>query len=390
MTLTARVQLAGLGVALPRTSVAQAELAEAAVGCCCNDERQARLLRNLYRRSGVERRGCAILDAADEQSGSKSRDIAEVFPPVGGRGDNGRGPTLAARMALYVAAAYPLARRAASEALERSGLPAGDVAHLVTVSCTGFAAPGVDAHLIEALRLPRDVSRTHVGFMGCHAALNGWAVADALAARTGRPALLVCVEVCTAHFAYGWRPDRMVANALFADGAAAAVLVPNSSTNGPAMLDRFSCLLPGSAGAMTWQLGDHGFEMTLAPEVPGLIRQHAGPALLPWLAQHGLTPNELTGVVIHPGGPRVLRSTTEALGLPPEAADISRELLRQHGNLSSPTVLVALRDLLATQHTTHARNTTAPPTPAHHLLIAFGPGLAIEAMLLGDDASVAR
>ncbi|MEM7576878.1 MAG: type III polyketide synthase [Planctomycetota bacterium] len=375
MSDAAPVHLAGLGVARPATSMSQMELADAAITCCCDNAQQAKVLRELYRRSGVERRGCAILDGHVD---GKSRQIEEVFPPR--RTHSDRGPTLEARMQLYVEAAGPLAIRAAAEALRDASIHASTVGHLITVSCTGFAAPGVDSLLIQQLGLSPNVSRTHVGFMGCHAAINGWQIADALAARTGRPSLLVCVEVCTAHFAYGWEPNRLVANALFADGAAAAVLQPESQTTpenrpGPHMIDRLSRIVPQSGDAMTWQLGDHGFEMTLSPRVPEHIERHAGDALLSFLRSHDLTPHQLVGVIVHPGGPRVVRATTAALGLPASAAQSSLDALREHGNLSSPTVLTILSKMLreSPQHQSETK---------HWLVVAFGPGLAIEAMLL--------
>ncbi|MEM1444660.1 MAG: type III polyketide synthase [Planctomycetota bacterium] len=369
------VHLTGLGVALPTTSVKQEALADAAVACCCQDDRQAKLLRALYRRSGVETRGCAILDDTEQP-----KDIGEVFPPR--RDPKDLGPTLEARMAMYRVAAERLALRASEDALEHADVAASDVGHLITVSCTGFAAPGVDAFLIQRLGLCPSVSRTHIGFMGCHAALNGWEAADALAARSGRPALLVCVEVCTAHFAYGWDPNRLVANALFADGAAAAVLTPardkeHSQPIEPHLLDRCSRILPDSPDAMTWQLGAHGFAMTLSSRVPEIIEQHAGDVLRNFLRSYDLTPDQLDGLIVHPGGPRVLRATTRALGLPTSTVQHSIDVLREHGNLSSPTVLVILQRVLEHSQGRHDES-------RRWLVVAFGPGLALEAMLLGS------
>ncbi|MEM8781654.1 MAG: type III polyketide synthase [Planctomycetota bacterium] len=375
----AAVPLSGLGVALPAVSLPQRAFADAAVACCCGSgARRAKILRELYRRSGVRRRGCALV-ADDAEPTVQS--LGAVFPPS--RDAEDRGPSLAERMARYAEAAKTLALRSARAALEDAAISAEQIGHLVTVSCTGFAAPGVDTQLIEGLGLSPNVSRTNVGFMGCHAALNGWEAADALAARSGRPALLVCVEICTAHFAYGWEPNRLVANALFADGAAAAVLTPStpaksSSRPTPYLVDRFSRLLPDSQDAMTWHLGDHGFEMTLSPRVPEHIQRHAGDALRGFLRPHGLAPAQLAGLIVHPGGPRVLRATTEALGLPASAAQASLEVLREHGNLSSPTVLVVLQRLLAATRDTPNDS----DSPRYWLIVAFGPGLALEAMLL--------
>lgn len=377
----------GLGTAWPASSVEQSVLAEAAVQCGCRDEREARVLRGLYRRSGVRRRGCAILDAAGDEP---ERTIADCFPPSCDAED--RGPSLAARMAMYERSALPLAERAAWAALRDGDVAALAVRHLVTVSCTGFAAPGVDLGLIERLRLPADVSRTHVGFMGCHAAMNGLAAAEALAVRHGGAALLVCVEVCTAHFRYGHDPRSLVANALFADGAAAAVLAPRPrnevlqgadgsprSVAGLRLVSRRSVVVPNTGDAMTWRLGDHGFEMTLDARVPDLIGDHLGDAVLPWLQTHGLTPSDLAGVAVHPGGPRVIGSALSALGLPDSAGGASRSVLAEHGNMSSPTVLMILDRLRRERDAAGAAK-----GEAWWLALAFGPGLAVEAMLLRE------
>ena len=346
----------------------QAALAEAAAACC--SPRVARLLPRLYARSGVDTRGCAVFPTP---AGSADRDaesafvaaIRGVFPPP--TPEAPAGPDVAARMAMYRKAALPLASAAARDALTEAGTDAAGIDHLVTVSCTGFAAPGVDLALMSELGLAPSTTRTHVGFMGCHGAMNGLRVAGALAAaHPGSRVLLVCVEVCTAHFRYG--DEGLTANALFADGAAAAVLAAGDD-DGLRLVDQASLVLPDSTDAMTWSIGANGFEMTLSPAVPALIADRLPGILLPWLARHGLTPGEISGWAIHPGGPRVIESVGEALALPPSALEPSRTLLRDHGNMSSPTVLFLL-DRLRRER---------PDAPL--VALAFGPGLTAEAAL---------
>src|SRR5262249_12520022 len=208
--------------------------------------------------------------------------------------------------------------RAAGQAVARSGLPPGQLTHLVTVSCTGFHAPGADVELIRELGLSRDVQRTHVGYMGCHGALNGLRVAAAFAAADPNARVLLCaVELCSLHYHYGWDPQRIVANALFSDGAA-AVVAGGSGGDGTWRVDRtVSYMLPGSANAMSWKIGDHGFEMTLSRRVPDLIARHLRPWLEGWLSAEGLSVEAIGSWAVHPGGPRILSAVEEALALPP-------------------------------------------------------------------------
>lgn len=304
-----------------------------------------RLLETLYRRSGVRTRRLSV-DAS--------------YYPVD------RAPTTGERMATYARLAAPLAARAATRALADAQLPADAIRHVVSVSCTGFSAPGLDLGLVRELGLPRDVGRTHVGFMGCHGLLNGLGVARALA--VDAPVLLCAAELCSLHFVYGAPKQRAVAHALFADGAAALVLGP-ATDKAWRVQSTASCLLQDAPDAMTWCIGDHGFEMTLSSMVPALIGGHLRPWLDEWLEQHDLRVQDVASWAIHPGGPRVLDAATAVLELPDDACAVSRTVLAECGNMSSPTVGFLLERLR------HA----GAPNPC--VALAFGPGLVAEAAL---------
>src|SRR5262249_43887753 len=212
-----------------------------------------------------------------------------VFLPTG-RSDDA-GPTTGQRMSVYAEDAGPLALRAAQAALEQARLRPGEVTHLVTVSCTGFAAPGVDVALIRGLGLSPTVQRTHVGFMGCHGAINGLRVGIAFSGADAKAVVLLCaVELTSLHYHYGWDPQRIVANALLAEGAAALVGADRPRTRGGEWRVRAtgSCLVPDSTEAMTWTIGDNGFEMTLSKRVPQLIAQNLRPWLEAWLTEQGV------------------------------------------------------------------------------------------------------
>jgi predicted naringenin-chalcone synthase len=230
----------------------------------------------------------------------------------------------------------------------------------------------VDFELIAELGLAATVERTHVGFMGCHGALNGLRVASAFTGADPAARVLLCaVELCSLHYHYGWDPKRLVANALFADGAAALVGVsPSVGLPGAWRAEASgSCLFPDSAYAMTWNIGDHGFEMTLSTRVPDLIGRHLRSWLETWLVRHRLRVSEIGSWAIHPGGPRVLTAVEKALGLSPEVSTVSREVFACCGNMSSPTVLFILDRL--------RRCGGARPCVA----LGFGPGLVVEAHL---------
>jgi len=275
-------------------------------------------------------------------------------------------------MHCYSAEAPALAIQAAKNALNDSAVPVGDIGQLVTISCTGFSAPGFDIALIKGLGLPHDVNRTHIGFMGCHGAFNGFRVASALARENPKKQVLLCsVELCSIHFSYGWDPNRVVANALFADGASAAVF---SAGKGPRPRWKLAAsgayLFPDSEDVMTWHVGNNGFEMNLSARVPGLIGKHLRPWLVQWLKEQNLSLKKIRSWAIHPGGPRILNAVESSLALPSGATRVSRQVLAEHGNMSSATILFILDHLYREK----------APTPC--VALGFGPGLAAEAALI--------
>ena len=361
-----KLHLAGLGTAVPAGVLKQTDAAEGSGLFCGADARRARALGMLYGRSGVETRNTVVVRA---DRGTLEERVP--FYPAA-RGPEDRGPTTGQRMAVYETEAPPLAEVAARRALEDASTPVDTITHLVTVSCTGFFSPGLDAALIDALALPRTVHRTHVGFMGCHGALNGLRVAASQAGEAEARILLCAVELCSLHFAYGWNSEMLVANTLFADGAAAVVGVPlqNGETSGWSVQAQGTFLMPESSDAMSWRIGDHGFRMTLSAEVPELIRTNLGGWLGGWLNQQGLGVEDVGSWAVHPGGPRILEAVQDAVALENGTLDVSWDVFRAHGNMSSPTVLFVLERL--------RRAGAALPCVA----LAFGPGLVVEALLV--------
>lgn len=359
------VVILGIGTAVPQHAIAQAEAAQLAKVFYPPNHDQADRLPRLYGRTGVQTRGSILLEKAD---GSEVRQ--SFFQPASGEHD--RGPSTQERMERYALEAVPLVVEAADRALTESSLVSRQISQLITVSCTGFAAPGVDIALIKRLGLPLTVGRTHVGFMGCHGALNALRVASALVQVEPTARALVCaVELCSLHFRYGGDAGAVVANALFADGA--AVLAIGSVAQVPRhvwqVVAMGSCVFPDCEDAMTWRIGNHGFEMTLSARVPALLAAHLRPWLEHWLSAQGLRLRQVRSWAIHPGGPRLLSTVASSLGLSGEAVAVSRQVLAEHGNMSSSTTLFILERLKRTQ----------APRPC--VALGFGPGLVVETAL---------
>jgi predicted naringenin-chalcone synthase len=356
----------GIGSATPPRQIAQTDAARLAADFANAAPGHERTLAAIYRQTRIQTRGSVLLEDPGTEPFQQS-----FFPPANGTPT--AGPTTAERMARYAAEAGGLALAAATSSLRAAGTDPAAITHLVTCSCTGFANPGVDLELVSDLGLPADVARTHVGFMGCHGAFNALRVADAFASADPRAVVLVCcVELCSLHFQYGSRSDSVVANSIFADGAAAIVGVgpghPLAGSGTGWQLGRqWSRILPDSIGEMGWIIGDHGFEMNLSARVPAVISRDIGRIVTDAIAEHGLRLGDVAAWAVHPGGPRVIAQVQEALGLDDQAVAVSREILAAHGNMSSATILFILERLL------HER--ADDPCVA----LAFGPGLTVEA-----------
>ena len=352
----------GIGTAVPAHQLSQAEAVHVAHRINAESPEQARLMARIYQKTKVLSRGSVLLE--------KDVDDATIQERLSFYG--AESPSTAERMQAFDDYAGGLALEAAEKALSDGDISSATITHLVTVSCTGFQSPGVDLFLMDQLQLSPSVQRTHVGFMGCHGAMNGLRVAHAFAEMDPKAVVLLCaVELCSLHMAYGWHPEKVVANALFADGAAAVVASANPSPvhQSLALRRSGSMVIPHSADLMHWEIGDHGFGMGLSPLVPETV----GAALLPWLRDwlndQGIELEAVNSWAVHPGGPRILSTCCEALSLDPNQLLASRGVLQDHGNMSSATILFILERL--------RRRSTAGPC----LALAFGPGLSAEVAL---------
>lgn len=269
----------------------------------------------------------------------------------------------------YVEAALDLGERAIAGALEKAGLPAERVDHLVFCSSTGLATPSIDARLAQRAGLRADVKRVPVFGLGCAAGAAGLTrLHDYLRGWPDQVALLVCVELCSLTVQ---RDDTSIANlvagGLFADGAAAVVATGHGT--GREVVATRSRLYPDTGQLMGWEIGEHGFRVVLDADLPEFVDRVLAGDVAAFLADNGLTPAQVGTWICHPGGPKVLDRLAAALELPPEALEVTWRSLRDHGNLSSVSVLHVLQE-------TRGRK----DQPA--VLMAMGPGFSAELLLL--------
>jgi len=282
-------------------------------------------------------------------------------------------PSTGQRMARYEAEAPALAEQAClALGLESGG---SRITHLIMASCTGFAAPGVDHGLIRRFNLPQGVERSVVGFMGCQAAINALKLAWHIARSDPRARVLVVnIELCSLHLQAAREIGPLLCSLLFADGCSAAIV--SAEPRGLRIEGFHAAMVPEAAGQITWRIGDQGFDMVLSGLVPLTIARalpaHAEAVL------GGVPMAEISHWAVHPGGRSILDAVTHGLALAPGALDISRDVLRRFGNMSSATVMFVLERVMAVAR-----------AGERGCAIAFGPGLSAETMRFTAASSVA-
>ena len=362
--------LAAIGTANPAYRLAQPEIAGFMAEALQLGTDDTRRLQALYRVSGIAHRYSVLPDYG------RANGAYTFFPNTPGLEPF---PSVGQRMAVYRREALPLALAAIADTLRQApSVALASITHLITVSCTGMYAPGLDLELVQALRLAPSVQRTCVNFMGCYAAVNALKLAAAaVQANPAARVLVVSVELCTLHFQKSAQEDHLVSNALFGDGAAAALVLaePLPAPAASLALTAFHCgIEPDGHDDMAWHINDFGFEMTLSSYVPRLIDRGIAALTNDLLASLPVKLADIQHFAIHPGGRKILESIEKALHLPTAANAPAYRILRDYGNMSSATVLFVLREVLAAA--------TPAENGAPVLSFAFGPGLTIEAMLL--------
>jgi predicted naringenin-chalcone synthase len=360
------VYLHDIHTAVPEHSYTQEFALEFLCALPVFDESHRRFLRRIYRNTGIETRHTVIGDYGKDPSQYL------FYPPTA---DLMPEPDLERRNDLYIAETNRLSKQAAEGLLEKlDGFDRTRITHLITVSCTGFSAPGFDLHLVRELGLHTGVHRYHLGFMGCYAALPALKLADTICRSDPESRVLVAVvELCSVHFQQKLDKDSMVAHSLFADGAAACLVSAKERDSAPPVMafqGFASRLIENSEQDMAWKIGRAAFDMKLSVYVPRLIERVIGSAVEELTAEIGICPADIDLWAIHPGGRAILDRAAEALGLAQEDLGASYEVLRRYGNMSSASILFVLELLLR------------GPRGGTIFAAAFGPELTVESACL--------
>jgi predicted naringenin-chalcone synthase len=283
------------------------------------------------------------------------------------------------RMQSYHYHALPLANSAIEDCIKPAAgtsIKMQDITHLITVSCTGFSAPGLDIELIHRLGLSLDINRTSINFMGCYAAFHALKLADAYARADEKAVVLVvCVELCTIHFQPLTDDDNLVANSLFSDGAAAVLVTSDKKAaenkyNGLHICNLFSAVSPDGQKDMAWRISANGFLMTLSSFVPGLVEKGIMPLAQKAVKASGINMDNVQHWAIHPGGKKILEASAKALGIDRDKLKSSFNVLQNFGNMSSSSILFVLKDLW--------NNHLSWKSNENIFAAGFGPGLTIE------------
>jgi len=365
--------IVGLGTAVPEYQLDQAEVAQRLTEALGRDTDSARWVDRLFKRSGVENRYTCVPNLLEPVSRCR-------FLPNWPLNDV---PTTAERMEVYKRESIRLGVSAAKKALASSDLRNDDLVeevagltHLIAVSCTGFFIPGLDIALIKQLQLPLNINRICLTFMGCAAGMTALRLASQIVeGNTSARVLVVSVELCTLHVQPTSNREGLFATALFGDGAAACVVgSPTVERRGIFEFDGgHASIIPDTQDAMTWDVGNYGFELYLSPKLPDHLAQFAPSEIKRFLGT-GPKPEFWA---IHPGGRGIVDVLQRLLGLTGEQTEASRSILRRYGNLSSATIFFVL-DKMRRQF---VRDEKADQQ-RRGIAIAFGPGLSIEMLRL--------
>ena len=363
------IYLSKIATANPETRISQKEIAGFMNGIHNFRNGEKVRLDALYRVSGIKYRYSVLEDFTRERS------EFTFFP----RSNHGTPfPSTERRMQVYQREAIKIAAEAARKTIEDNEIKPEEITHLITTSCTGFYAPGIDIDLIHTLGLSKNVHRTAINYMGCYAAISALKNATSIAkADPNATVLVISVELCSIHFQDRVNDDFLLANALFGDGAAALLVSSKRPKEGSIAVSprSFHCnLLPDGKNDMAWSIGNLGFEMKLSTYVPDIIKSDISSMVDTISEESDINRTELKYYAIHPGGKKILKVIEEELGISGEENRFSHEVLSEYGNMSSPTVLFVLKKI--------TESLSSADQGSRILSLAFGPGLTVESAVL--------
>ncbi len=364
-----------IGTAVPQYSAKQGTILEF-MKSAYNDDTASRKLNILFHNSGINTRYSVVPDFGNTQS---IHNLFVVNQPV---------PDVRDRLNVFKENATPLAINAMQNAFQKLNTSIADfkITHLITVTCTGIYAPGIGAALIEQLDLPENIFHTAINFMGCNAAFPALNLADMII-KTDENAkvLVVCVELCTLHFQAVDNSDNLLANTIFGDGAAAVVVVSDAAAKkdqqaGLSINGFYSLLLNKGKNLMGWNITPLNFEMVLDTGIPEFIGNEVNEIVQKASEKLKIDPSAIDKWAIHPGGKKILDSIKKQTQLSDADMQYSYKVLADYGNMSSPTILFVLNEIMQADH----------PEGETIFSIGFGPGLSIETALLTYKSNVSE
>ncbi len=334
------------------------------------NETDKRKLKFLYHQSGIDTRYSVLPDYSLSAADWEFYPATENLEPF---------PNLELRMKWFNKTAPALTIDAVEKCIEDK-IAKDEITHLITVSCTGMSAPGLDLQVMEAMNLRPDIFRTSVNFMGCYAAIHGLKLADAFCkSDKNAKVLVVCTELCTLHFQKENNMDNIASSLLFGDGSA-AVLVTSDDFNLPGLTinNFYSEVAFKGKKDMSWELSSSGFLMTLSGYVPELIEQDFNQLLQNALQHANIDKEQISHWCVHPGGKRILTAIEKSVSINPDDLCHSYNVLKNYGNMSSPTILFVLKEIMDSLKSKNEKK-------AKIFGAAFGPGLTLETFILSND-----
>ena len=356
-------RIISIGTAVPQYGTSQSNILDF-MQAAYNDDTASRKLKLLFHHSGINTRYSVVSDFDNNPSDGN---LFNRNQPI---------PNVEKRLNEFKEYAVLLAIEAIRNTFEKLNktITEFEPTHLITVTCTGLYAPGIDTEIMEQLNLPNDIFHTSINFMGCNAAFPALKIADMIA-KTDESArvLIVCVELCTLHFQPKDNNDNLLSNTIFGDGAAAVIVVSDSAAkknqqSGMEMNGFYSLLLSAGKGFMGWNITPVNFEMVLDAIIPDFIGAEVNDIVSKAGKKLNITPSEIDKWAIHPGGKKILDTIKKRMQRSDADLQYSYKVLAEYGNMSSPTILFVLNEIM--QADLKANETI--------FSIGFGPGLSIE------------
>lgn len=356
-------KIVSIGTAVPEYRHEQQKIFEFMSRVYAINEVEKRKLKFLYKHSGIQTRYSVLKDyslAAGEWDFFKATENLEPFPSI------------EKRLNSFREHAAPLSLKAIEDCLK--GHQDQNITHLITVSCTGMSAPGLDLELMELLNLPATTWRTSINFMGCYAAIHALKLADIICkSDTKANVLIVCIELCTLHFQKNYTTDNIASSIIFSDGAAAVLVTGNNSAGGMSIDHFYSSVSLKNKQEMVWEIASSGFLLTLSGYIPQLIEEDFNHFVNDALSGTSLKKEDITHWCIHPGGKKILEAVHNSLQFTNGQLQTCYDVLSDYGNMSSPTILFVLKKIKAALHKDQPNNIFGA---------AFGPGLTMETFVL--------